>query len=103
VLSQGIVVMQRVANDNIDSDVNYNWKEIIYTDASELTIETDDKAIAKAEVVYEDKMRQIEAKDKRYQLEINKLDSEHNALQTQIDSIKGEVAKNIERSYKTFG
>jgi hypothetical protein len=103
VLSQGIVVMQRVANDNIDSDIKYNWKEMIYTDASELTIETDDKAIAKAEVVYEDKMRQIEAKDKRYQLEINKLDSEHNALQTQIDSIKGEVAKNIERSYETFG
>ena len=103
VLSQGIVVMQRVANDNTDFEEKLNWKEMIYTDASELTIETDDKAIAKAEVVYEDKMRQIEAKDKRYQLEINKLDSEHNALQTQIDSIKSEVSKNIERSYKTFG
>ena len=103
VLSQGIVVMQRVNGHKVDPQKKYSWDEIIYTDASELTIETDDKAIAKAEVVYEDKMRQIEAKDKRYQLEINKLDSEHNALQTQIDSIKSEVSKNIERSYKTFG
>ena len=47
-------------------------------------------------------MKEIEAKDKRYQLEINKLDSEHNALQTQIDAIKSEVSKNIERSFKTF-
>ena len=103
VLSQGIVVMQRVNSHTIETQKKFSWDNIIYTDASELTIETDDNAIAKAEVVYEEKMREIETKDKRYQMEINKLDSEHNSLQTQIDSIKSEVSKNIERSYKTFG
>ena len=102
VLSQGIVVMQRVNNHTIDTQNKFSWDEIIYTDAAELTLETDDTAIAKAEVRYEEKMHEIEIKDKRYQMEINKLDSEHNALQTQIDSIKSEVSKNIERSFKTF-
>ena len=103
VLSQGIVVMQRVNSHNTDPKNKYSWDEIIYTDASELTIETDDAAIARAEVRYEEKMHEIEIKDKRYQLEINKLDSEHNALQTQVDSIRSEISKNIDRSYKTFG
>ena len=103
VLAQGIVVMQRVNSHNTDTQNKFSWDEIIYTDAAELTLETDDNAIAKAEVRYEEKMHEIEIKDKRYQMEINKLDSEHNSLQTQIDSIKSEVSKNIERSYKTFG
>jgi hypothetical protein len=103
VLAQGIVVMQRVNSHNLDTQNKFSWDEIIYTDAAELTLETDDNAIAKAEVRYEEKMHEIEIKDKRYQMEINKLDSEHNSLQTQIDSIKSEVSKNIERSYKTFG
>ena len=103
VLAQGIVVMQRVNSHNTDTQNKFSWDEIIYTDAAELTLETDDNAIAKAEVRYEEKMHEIEIKDKRYQMEINKLDSEHNSLQTQIDSIKSEVSKNIERSYKSFG
>ena len=102
VLSQGIVVMQRVNSHNTDTQFKFSWDNIIHTDASELTQETDDNAIARAEVLYEEKMREIEMKDKRYQLEINKLDTEHNALQTQLESIKSEVSKNIERSYKTF-
>ena len=102
VLSQGIVVMQRVNSHNTDTKNKYSWDAVIYTDASELTLETDDNAIAKAEVKYEEKMHEIQVKDKRYQLEINKLDSEHNALQTQVDSIRGEISKNIDRSFKTF-
>jgi hypothetical protein len=101
-LTQGILVMQRVNVDKLDGEHKYNWDEIIYSDASELTEEVDELAISRAEVAYEDKMREIEIKDKRYQLEINKLDSEHNALQTQIDAIRGEISKNIERSFKTF-
>lgn len=103
VLSQGIVTLQRIENDTLTGDKKYLWNDIIYTNAAELTTQTDDNAIAKAEVRYEEKMKEIEAKDKRYQLKINKLDSEHNALQQQIDSIKGEISKNIDRSYKTFG
>ncbi len=101
-LTQGILVMQRVNVDKLDGEHKYNWDEIIYSEASELTEEVDELAISRAEVAYEDKMREIEIKDKRYQLEINKLDSEHNALQTQVDAIRGEVSKNIERSFKTF-
>jgi hypothetical protein len=102
VLSQGIVVMQRVNNDKTNPQYKYNWTDIIYTDASELTQEQDEVAVSRAEVAYEEKMKEIEAKDKRYQLELNKLDSEHNALQTQIDSIRSEISKNVERSFKAF-
>ena len=102
VLSQGIVVMSRIQNDEINTANKYKWNEIIHTDAAELTIESDQDAIARAEAQYEQTMHEIQTKDKRFQLEINKLDSEHNALQTQIESIRSEIAKNIERSFKTF-
>ena len=59
-------------------------------------------AVAKAEIRYEKTMKDIQKKDKRFQLEINKLDSEHNALQNEIDSIRSQVSKNVERSFKTF-
>ena len=103
VLSQGIVVLQRIETDSVNSKKKNNWKDIIYTDGAEFTTQVDDNAIAKAEAKYQQTMSEIEYKDKKYQLKINKLDSEHNALQTQYSAIQSEIAKNVERSYKTFG
>ena len=63
---------------------------------------TDELAITKAEVKYNQALRDIQAKDKEYDNDIKKLDTEHNALQTEYDSIKGVLDKNMERSFKAF-
>ena len=48
-------------------------------------------------------MEEIQAKDKRYELDQKKIDTEYNAYLQEEESIKTVLNKNIERSFKTFG
>lgn len=64
---------------------------------------TDDTDMAKAEADYDASMASINNKDKRFDLELKNIDTEHSAIQTEIDSVKKVVDKNIERSFKIFG
>ncbi len=62
----------------------------------------DERKIAEAETKYNQDMADIERKDKRLDLELNKLDTEHRALQTEYDSVKSVVDKNVETTFKIF-
>lgn len=79
-----------------------NWNRTIYTNCSDITEQTNDKAIAIAEAEYNAAMNKIENKDKRYDLELKNIDTEHNSLQTEYDSIKTAINKNIERTFKIY-
>lgn len=63
---------------------------------------SDDQAIAIAEAQYEAEMQQTQAKDKRYDMELQNINTEHTATQTEIDSVKKVIDKNIERAFKIF-
>ena len=78
------------------------WTSIIHTNASDFTTREDEQAIALAEVKYKNAMTEIENKDKKYDQDLKKLDTEHNALQTEYESIKNTIDKNVERSFKAF-
>lgn len=91
----GIVSMEQV-------DTNKNWQPLIYSNCSDITEQTNDAAIAKAEAEYNAAMNKIENKDKRYDLELKNIDTEHNSLQTEYDSIKTAIDKNIERTFKLY-
>jgi len=58
--------------------------------------------MALAEAKYNEQMADIEKKDKRFDLELKKLDTEHSALQTEYDSVKNVIDKNIEKSFNVF-
>ena len=62
----------------------------------------DERAIARAEVKYTQDMAELEKLDKQYDLNLKRLDTEHNALQTEYDSMKSIIDKNIANSFKTF-
>lgn len=62
----------------------------------------DERAIAKAESKYTQDMADLEHKDKQFDLELKKLDTEHNALQTEYESVKNVVDKNVESTFKIF-
>ncbi len=62
----------------------------------------DDRKIALAEAKYEEEMVALERKDKRFDLELKKLDTEHNALQTEYESVKGVIDKNVEKTFSIF-
>ena len=72
-------------------------------DDDESIVEKEDKAaIALAEQAYKKQMDVIEHQDKQFDLQLNKLESEHNALQTEYDSVKKVISTNVEKSFGTF-
>lgn len=93
-LETGIVTVEQV-------DKTYNWKSIDYKTCSKITEQTDnDAAVAKAEAEYSRAMNDINAKDSIYDIELKNIDTEHTALQTEYESIKTVINKNIERVFK---
>ncbi len=79
-----------------------SWTPIEYGSCIDFTEVDDEAAVSKAEAEYEKKNNEISAKDKRYENKIKSLDIEHNTLQTEYESVKSAMSKNIDRSYKTF-
>jgi hypothetical protein len=117
-LRQGILTIE-LASNNLDKNILQNeietlsdtinvklkgisWESKVYSSCSDITEQDNDKAIAKAEAEYERKTAEISAKDTKYQNKIKTLDTEHSALQTEYESVKSAMEKNISRSFKTF-
>lgn len=94
-LESGIVTMEQV-------DGTYQWQGLDYKACARITEETDDAAVAKAEAEYSRAMNDIKAKDNIYDLELKNIDTEHSSLQTEYDSIKGVISKNIERTFNFY-
>ena len=90
----GIVTMEQV-------DKSYNWVSLDYKCCASITEDTDNSAaVAIAEAKYNRAMNDIKRKDNMYDMQLKNIDTEHNALQTEYDVIKGVIAKNIERTMK---
>lgn len=80
-----------------------DWMEVSWTSGDPTIQEKDDKTeLARTEAEYQTTMADIESKDKRFDLQLKEIDTEHNAIQTEIDSVNKVLTKNIERSMKTF-
>ena len=66
------------------------------------TTTIDKAALAKAEAKYEHDMKQIDKKDKQYDLSLSKLETERNALKTEYDSVKKVIEDNVDRTFGIF-
>lgn len=62
----------------------------------------DSSAMVLAEQLYQSQMDKLESQDKQFDLQLNKLESEHNALQTEYDSVKKVISNNVEKSFNIF-
>lgn len=106
-LEQGILTLEQV-NYSEDGSAEYpnigfrDWISIQYKNSSDITSQQNEATITKAEVKYKEAMNDIEQKDKKFDQDLKKLDSIHNALQTEYDSLKSVIEKNVERSFKAF-
>ena len=67
-----------------------------------ITEKEDTSAMAIAEQVYQNRMDKIQSQDKQIDLQLNKLESEHNALSTEYDSVKKIISQNVEKSFNVF-
>ncbi|MBR1424599.1 hypothetical protein IJ579_03450 [bacterium] len=93
-LETGIVTMEQV-------DKTFAWRSLDYKCCTGITEETNsDAAVAKAEAEYNRTMKEIEAKDRVFDLELKNIDSEHQALEAEYSSVKSALSKNIERTMK---
>lgn len=63
----------------------------------------DEAKLAKAEAEYNKGMEEIQAEDKRFEIDQKKIDTQYKALQAEEESIKSVLSKNVERSFKAFG
>lgn len=66
------------------------------------TTSVDTTAAKKAEAKYENELRQIQTKDKKYDLSLSKLDAEREALTKQRESLQKVIKDNIDKSFKIF-
>ena len=86
-LKNRVVTMERVnytnPTENGTGIKEYTWTSIIYSNALDISEEENEKAITEAEVKYKQTLSDIESKDKQYDNIIRRLDTEHNALQTE--------------------
>ena len=71
-------------------------------DDESITEKEDKSKIAIAEQVYKTEMDKIESQDKYFDMQLNKLESEHSALQTEYESVAKVISKNVEKSFNTF-
>lgn len=93
-LESGLVRLEQV-------DKSFNWKSLDYRTCSSITEETENsEAVTKAEAEYNRAMKDIDAKDSIYDMELKNIDTEHTALQTEYDTIKSVISKNIDRTFK---
>jgi len=88
-----------------DSDLSGEPKKVnvfygsLATVADELDTDDDNAYIAE----YNSQMDYYQHKDKQLELELQRLQTSHNAIQTEIDSVKKVIDSNVEKSFKTFG
>lgn len=64
------------------------------------SLNTEDDAAAQAE--YESKSMVLSNQDKMLDLELNQIQTQHKAIETEYDSVKKVIEKNIDVSYKIF-
>ncbi len=72
-------------------------------DDDESIVQKENKAkMAIAEQVYQNHMDRIESEDKRFDMQLTKLESEHTALTTEYESVAKVISKNVEKSFSIF-
>jgi len=62
----------------------------------------DESKISAAETKYTQALQDLEKKDSRFDMQLKKLDTEHNTLQTEYDSVKNVIDKNVEKTFSIF-
>ncbi|MBP3821603.1 hypothetical protein J6G99_08180 [bacterium] len=84
------------------SAVEKDFIKTTLEDDESIVEKEDTSAIALAEQEYKNEMDRIEKQDKRFDMTLNKLESEHTALQTEYESVSKVISKNVEKSFNIF-
>ncbi len=104
-LTNGVYFIELYKYTDDTGEEGASWQKVDYSNTTETKIsevldKTDDAA-AQAEY---DKMQSLfQNKDKSLEMRLKQLESEHTALETEIESVQKVIQNNVETSFKTFG
>ncbi|MBR1372878.1 hypothetical protein IJ556_00315 [bacterium] len=84
------------------SKENGYWEDYSYVSSSVFTTDADNAEVARSEAEYEYTMAEIQQKDKRFDLDLDNINTEHSAVDTEMDSVKSVVDKNIDKTFQVF-
>ncbi|MDD3238073.1 MAG: hypothetical protein PHV37_08270 [Candidatus Gastranaerophilales bacterium] len=89
--------------EKVDADSDTGFSSVTWQGLESVSdsLYTADDAAAEAE--YEEKAGVLARQDKMFDMRLKQLETEHTALQTEMDSVKKVIEKNVESSFKTFG
>lgn len=105
-LREGTYTLVQKAAENSTQSITINgtdYELVSWQTCTDIVDKQDEAKLAVAEAEYEKGMAEIQAKDKEYEIDQKKIDTQYKALQTEEESIKTILSKNVERSFKTFG
>ena len=99
-LRNGSLFLQQLFSDNVTGALKYN--NIAYSTAATIydSLDTSDDDAAQAE--YESQSTILANQDKQLDLELQQIQTKHKAIETEYDSVKKVIEKNIEVSFKIF-
>lgn len=105
-MREGTYTLVQKAAENSTQSITINgtdYELVSWQTCTDIVDKQDEAKLALAEAEYEKGMAEIQAKDKEYEIDQKKIDTQYKALQTEEESIKTILSKNVERSFKTFG
>lgn len=103
-VGSGKFTIELVNQDKNTGEVSFGTTSVASdTYLGEVATSTVDKqALAKAEAKYEHDTKIINQKDKKFDMDLSKLETERTALKTEYDSVKKVINDNIERTFGIF-
>ena len=81
-------------------EYTFNLHEIDSMGAINSVLDESDDAQAQAE--YERVTSEVEQKDKKMQMELERLESQRNAIQTEMEAVEKVISDNVEKTFKIF-
>ena len=117
-INEGYIVLVKVVDKDNKAVENFTdgdlLKNLQGTDATSGSYEvnvatdtglqevTDEVDLKKAEAKYESDMRKINNKDAKFDTDLAALESERNAIKTEMETLKSVAKDNVDRTYKLF-
>lgn len=102
-LNSGEIFLTEQGEDDIDNDGTLDWQNVSWASGdSSITTVKDTTGVAAAEAQYETTMAKIQAQDNRFDLELKSIETEHQAIQAEMDSVKKVIEKNVDTTFKIF-
>ena len=103
-IQSGNITIDKATTNTKNGKVTFSSTGVPSDDRLDYTTTStiDKSALAKAEAEYEHKTKAIDQKDKKYDLDLSKLDTQRQALKTEYESVKKVIDENIDRTFGIF-